>query len=180
MRGLGDGCRIAIAAGVEKARDAIRPLPKFWNQGAVDDSRDRAGTCATCCSQPPRARVRQWGLIRGIGPVSKSPWSPRPDLSQRRRQSTRMNHNAGKACGSWDQYRSEVRWTRRWSNGGSNHRSLSCNQYPKKAPELCAQGQPRCVRTVKCAGGAAILTIQWFDGDQRHARTLYRNPTRCE
>src|SRR6516164_521842 len=36
-----------------------------------------------------------------------------------------------------------------------------------------------CAR-VKCAGGAAILTIQWFDGDQRHARTLYRNPTRCE
>jgi hypothetical protein len=33
---------------------------------------------------------------------------------------------------------------------------------------------------VKCSGGAAILTIEWLDGDQRHARTLYRNPTRCE
>ena len=28
---------------------------------------------------------------------------------------------------------------------------------------------------VKCAGGAAILTIEWLDGDHRHAPTLYRN-----
>jgi uncharacterized protein len=51
------------------------------------------GTCATCCSQPPRARVRQWGLIRGIGRASKSPWSPGPGKSPRRRQSTRMSHS---------------------------------------------------------------------------------------
>src|SRR6516162_5500267 len=33
---------------------------------------------------------------------------------------------------------------------------------------------------VKCAGGTAILTIEWLDGDQCHARTLYRNLTRLE
>jgi hypothetical protein len=33
---------------------------------------------------------------------------------------------------------------------------------------------------VKCAVGAAILTIEWLDGDRCHARTLYRNPTRRE
>ena len=33
---------------------------------------------------------------------------------------------------------------------------------------------------VKCASGAAILTIKWLDGDHRHARTLYRNPARRE
>src|ERR1700704_5515377 len=27
---------------------------------------------------------------------------------------------------------------------------------------------------VKCAGGVAILTIEWLDGDRCHARTLYR------
>ena len=26
-------------------------------------------------------------------------------------------------------------------------------------------------------GGTAILTIGWLDGDQRYARTLYRNPS---
>ena len=36
-----------------------------------------------------------------------------------------------------------------------------------------------CAR-VKCSGGAAILTIEWLDGDHRHARTLYRNPARRE
>jgi hypothetical protein len=37
----------------------------------------------------------------------------------------------------------------------SNHRSLSYDQYPnglKKAPELCAHGQPRCVRTREMRG----------------------------
>ena len=33
---------------------------------------------------------------------------------------------------------------------------------------------------VKCSGGAAILTIEWIDRDQRHAQTLYRNPTHRE
>ena len=34
--------------------------------------------------------------------------------------------------------------------------------------------------TPKCAGGAAILTIEWLDGDRCHARTLYRNYARRE
>src|SRR6516165_7174032 len=50
----------------------------------------------------------------------------------------------------------------------------------KKAPELCAHGQPRCVRTREMRGGAAILTIGWLDGDRCHARTLYRNHARRE
>ncbi len=54
-----------------------------------------AATCATCCSRPPRARVRRWGLIRGIGPVSKLPWSPGPGKSRRRRQSTRTSRSVG-------------------------------------------------------------------------------------
>jgi hypothetical protein len=33
---------------------------------------------------------------------------------------------------------------------------------------------------VKCVGGAAILTIEWLDGDRCHARTLYRNYARRE
>ena len=33
---------------------------------------------------------------------------------------------------------------------------------------------------VKCAGGAAILTIEWLDEDRCHARTLYRNYARRE
>jgi hypothetical protein len=34
---------------------------------------------------------------------------------------------------------------------------------------------------VKCAGGAAILIIEWLDnGDRCHARTLYRNHARRE
>jgi hypothetical protein len=28
---------------------------------------------------------------------------------------------------------------------------------------------------VKCGGEAAILTIEWLEGDRCHARTLYRN-----
>src|SRR4029077_6408170 len=51
--------------------------------------------------------------------------------------------------------------THRWREPDSNHRSRSYDQYPnglKKAPELCAHGQSRCVR-VKCAGGIAILII---------------------
>jgi len=31
-----------------------------------------------------------------------------------------------------------------------------------------------------CPDGAAILTIEWIDRDQHHARTLYRNPTHRE
>src|SRR2546421_220402 len=31
---------------------------------------------------------------------------------------------------------------------------------------------------VKCAGGAAILTIEWLDGDRCHARTFYRDQAR--
>jgi hypothetical protein len=34
--------------------------------------------------------------------------------------------------------------------------------------------------SVNCAGGAAILTIEWLDGDRCHARTLYRNYARRE
>ena len=49
--------------------------------------------CATCCSRPQLARVRRWGLIRGIEPASKSPWSPGPVKSRRRRQFTRMSHS---------------------------------------------------------------------------------------
>src|SRR5215470_9124857 len=55
--------------------------------------------------------------------------------------------------------------TRRWREPDSNHRSLSQNQCPKTPPARCTQDQPRCAR-VKCAGRAAILTIEWFDGDQ--------------
>src|ERR1700730_11984948 len=72
--------------------------------------------------------------------------------------------------------------THRWREPDSNHRSRSYDQYPnglKKAPELCAHGQSRCVR-VKCAGGIAILIIEWLDGDRCHARTLYRNHARHE
>jgi hypothetical protein len=70
--------------------------------------------------------------------------------------------------------------THRWREPDSNHRSLSCNQYPKKAQSFVRKVSRDVCARVKCAGGAAILTIQWFDEDQRHARTLYRNPTRCE
>jgi uncharacterized protein len=52
-----------------------------------------AGTCATCCSRLPRVRVRRWVLIPGIGPASKSPWSPGPGKSPRRRQFTRMSRS---------------------------------------------------------------------------------------
>src|SRR5207302_9962230 len=43
----------------------------------------------------------------------------------------------------------------RWREVDSNHRSLSYHQYPnglKKEPELCAHGQPRCVRTREMRG----------------------------
>jgi len=73
--------------------------------------------------------------------------------------------------------------TLRWREPDSNHRSLSYDKlrnWLEKAPELCAQGQPRCVRTREMSGGAAILTIEWLDGDHRHARMLYRNPARRE
>src|ERR1700737_3369874 len=42
-----------------------------------------------------------------------------------------------------------------WREMDSNFRSLSYDQYPnglKKAPELCAHGQPRCVRTREVRG----------------------------
>jgi hypothetical protein len=57
--------------------------------------------------------------------------------------------------------------TRRWREPDSNHRSLSSDKlrnWLEKAPELCAQGQPRCVRTREMSGGAAILTIEWLEG----------------
>ena len=68
----------------------------------------------------------------------------------------------------------------RWREVDSNHRSLSYNQYPKEARELSAQGQPRCVRTREMLERSRYPDDPWFDGDQRHARTLYRNPTRRE
>ena len=49
----------------------------------------------------------------------------------------------------------------------------------KGARALCTWSAEMRAR-VKCEGGAAILTIEWFDEDQRHARTLYRNPARRE
>src|SRR6516162_4001861 len=45
--------------------------------------------------------------------------------------------------------------THRWREADSNHRSLSYDQYSnglKEAPELCAHGQPRCVRTREMRG----------------------------
>ena len=49
----------------------------------------------------------------------------------------------------------------------------------KGARALCTWSAEMRAR-VKCEGGAAILTIEWLDEDQRHARTLYRNPARRE
>ena len=49
----------------------------------------------------------------------------------------------------------------------------------KGARALCTWSAEMRAR-VKCEGGAAILTIEWFDEDQRHARTIYRNPARRE
>ena len=66
---------------------------RLWQARKMPQCRCSPGTCATCCSQLLPARVRRWGLIRGIGPVSKLPSSPRPDRLRRRRQSTRMNHS---------------------------------------------------------------------------------------
>src|SRR5205085_3236506 len=43
----------------------------------------------------------------------------------------------------------------RWREPDSNHRSLLYDKHPnwlEKAPELCAQGQPRCVRTREMLG----------------------------
>src|SRR5262249_44412023 len=79
--------------------------------------------------------------------------------------------------------RTEVRLTLCWREPDSNHRSLSYDEYPnglKKPQNFGRKGHPRAGEPVKCAGGAAILTIEWFEGNQCHARTLYRNPTRRE
>jgi len=48
----------------------------------------------------------------------------------------------------------------------------------KGARALCAWSA-ECA-PVKCAGGTAILRIEWSDADRCHARTLYRNPARRE
>jgi hypothetical protein len=73
---------------------AERPLPdRYGALGLADEDpeshrkrpapptlapqcRCSSGTCATCYSLLPRVGVRRWGLIRDIGPVSKSRWSP--------------------------------------------------------------------------------------------------------
>ena len=84
---------------------------------------------------------------------------------------------------AFDHPRTEVRLTLRWRKPDSNHRSRSYDQYPnglKKAPELCAQGRPRCVRTREMLGRSRYPDIEWIDPDQHHAQTLYRNPTHRE
>src|SRR6516162_10577089 len=62
----------------------------------------------------------------------------------------------------------------------SVYRSLSYYHYPNWL-EDGAQSFVRKVSRdscapVKCPGGAVMLTLH-FNGDQRHARTLHRNPT---
>src|SRR6516164_8426141 len=56
------------------------------------------------------------------------------------------------------------------------YRSLSYDQtrMAKKARELVRKISRDACAPVKCANGAAILTIEWLDRGQCHARTLYR------
>ena len=67
-------------------------------------------------------------------------------------------------------------------NATSNHRSLSYDQtrMAKKARELVRKISRDACAPVKCANRAAILTIEWLDRGQCHARTLYRNHARRE
>jgi hypothetical protein len=50
----------------------------------------------------------------------------------------------------------------------------------KKARELVRKISRDACAPVKCANRAAILTIEWLDRGQCHARTLYRNHARRE
>ena len=76
--------------------------------------------------------------------------------------------------------------TLRWREPDSNHRSLSYGQYPewlgKRHQSFVRMVSRDACAPVKCAGGTAILTIEWLelDGDRCHARTLYRNHARRE
>ena len=70
-----------------------------------------------------------------------------------------------------------------WREADSNHRSLSYHQYPnglKRSQSFVRMVSRDACAPVKCAGGIAILTIEWLDGDRCHARTLYRNHARGE
>jgi hypothetical protein len=79
------------------------------------------------------------------------------------------------AAGSPAFSRKESQVRNRLAGGGSRIRTIGPSRATGiRAPELCAQGQPRRVRILKCSGGAAILTIEWLDGDHRHAGALYR------
>ena len=72
---------------------------------------------------------------------------------------------------------------RRWREPDPNHRSRSYDQYPnglKKAPELCAHGQPRCVRTREMRGRSRYPDNRMVRRGPIHARTLYRNHARRE
>ena len=86
---------------LEGGTDGSNPSSSSGESGANSTPRKMLqcrcspGICATCCSRLPRARVRRWDLIRGIGPASKSPWSPGPGKSRRRRQSTRTERPGG-------------------------------------------------------------------------------------
>jgi hypothetical protein len=75
-------------------------------------------------------------------------------------------HTRGKSpasgCGT---AKSRETQTLRWREPDSNHRSRSNDQYPnglKKAPELCAHGQPRCVRTREVRGRSRRVSNELF------------------
>ena len=59
-----------------------------------------------------------------------------------------------------------------WRKPDSNHRSLSYDRYPS-ARALCARSAETRAHP-EMLGGAVILTIDWLDGDHRHARALCR------
>jgi hypothetical protein len=71
------------------------------------------------------------------------------------KQAAETTYHPVATAGSARGFRTSSLLTLHWMEPDSNHRSRSYDQYPnglKKAPELCAHGQARCVRTREVRG----------------------------
>ena len=162
----------------------------FWcDRGCGSDTPSRRKAYRGC--HVPRARKRAWlGSLSPCGPSLSFGVGLRLDAFFRAYPSKSGSVNLPSLSGEiphghgWNappksQVRSRLLAGGRWIRTLGPSLTTSARIGLKRRKSFVRKVRDACA-PVKCSGGAAILRIEWLDGDQRHARTLYRNPTRHE